>query len=183
MMTPTFRVRPGQARTTQVWLPRRLRRCIIGITAARDKALVWRGKALDSTAPATMLRFRTRRAEGPSCMAYRWNWATGIDAEAREVIVRAFDPETLAPAPAAPHRDVAGRRYGFLETSQALPFDVFVKVFEHHSLGKRILHLWRRSNAAREFASAVRLHEMGLPVPQPLALVNESGNWGCRTCG
>ena len=115
-------------------------------------------------------------------MAYRWNWAAGIDAEAREVIVRAFDPETLAPAPAAPHRDVAGRRYGFLETSQTLPFDVFVKVFEHHSSGKRILHLWGRSNAAREFAGAVRLHGMGLPVPRPLALVNESGNWGCRTC-
>ena len=115
-------------------------------------------------------------------MAYRWNWAAGIDSKWREALVRAFDPETLSAIPAAPHRDVAGRGYGLLETAGSLPFDVFVKVFEHPSFRNRIRHLWGRSGAAREFSNAVRLHEMGLPVPQPLALVSESGNWGCRTC-
>ncbi len=115
-------------------------------------------------------------------MAYRWNWAADIDSEWRETLVRAFDPETLVPMRAVPHRGISGRGYGLLETAESLPFDVFVKMFEHRSLNNRILHLWGRSGAAREFANAVRLHEMGLPIPQPLALVNESGNWGCRTC-
>ncbi len=115
-------------------------------------------------------------------MAYRWNWAAGIDPEWREALVRAFDPPALAPVAVASRRDIAGRRYGVLETAGSLPFDVFVKVFEHRSFRRRILHLWARSGAAREFANAVRLRGMGLPVPQPLALVSESGNWGCRTC-
>ncbi len=115
-------------------------------------------------------------------MAYRWNWAVGIDSEWRETLVRAFDPETLGPMRAVPRRGISGRGYGLLETAESLPFDVFVKMFEHRSLNNRILHLWGRSGAAREFANAVRLHEMGLPIPQPLALVSESGNWGCRTC-
>jgi len=115
-------------------------------------------------------------------MANRWHWAVGIDSAWREALVRAFDPQDLAPVRAAPRRNVAGRRYGLLQTSESLPFDVFVKVIEHHSLRQRILHLWRRSGAAREFGNAARLREMGFPVPQPLALVSESGNWGCRTC-
>lgn len=112
-------------------------------------------------------------------MALRWTWPAGIDARLREALQRAFTPEAVQPV-AGGGRRVAARGWGVLPAAEALPFDVFVKVFDHGLVVDRLRHLWGRSGAAREFANAVRLHAMGLPVPQPLALVSECGAWGCR---
>ncbi len=114
-------------------------------------------------------------------MALRWTWPAGVDPQHREALVRVFAAESLRPASGG-RRQVAGRGWGVLAAADAVGFDVFVKVFNHGLLGDRWRHLWGGSNAAREFANAVRLHEMGLPVPQPLALVSECGPWGCRRC-
>jgi SAM-dependent methyltransferase/tRNA A-37 threonylcarbamoyl transferase component Bud32 len=111
-------------------------------------------------------------------MDYRWDWATGLDAALREAIVRAFDPGAIDTGAAAPVRGVAGRRYGVLAAPGPAGCGVFVKIFEHASLGDRVRHFCGRSGAAREFAAAARLHAMGLPVPRPLALVSEAGPLG-----
>ena len=127
-----------------------------------------------------MLRVGRGNTSRAILAAYRWHWAEGVDATWREALVRAFNPAALDPVPGAPGRAVRGRGYGVLRMSPDLPRDVFVKVFTHRGLAARLRHLGGRSGAAREFASAVRLHGMGLPVPRPLALVDEAGPWGCR---
>jgi SAM-dependent methyltransferase len=127
-----------------------------------------------------MLPVGKGNASRASLVAYRWHWVEGVDATWREALVRAFDPAALDPVPTAPARAVRDRAYGVLTRVPGLPVDVFVKVFIHQGLAARLRHLRGRSGAAREFASAVRMHGMGLPVPRPLALVDETGPWGCR---
>jgi len=98
----------------------------------------------------------------------------------RAVDRAALDPAALDAVPGAPARAVHGRGYGVLRTLPDLPLEIFVKVFIHRGVVGRLRHLRGRSGPAREFASAVRLYGMGLPVPRPLALVDETGPWGCR---
>ncbi len=115
-------------------------------------------------------------------MRRRWQWAPGLEPTLRNVLAQAFDAETLVPAPSAPSRGVAGRRYGRLPTRPALPFDVFVKEFLYCSWWGRVQDLCRRSGAVREFESAVGLHALGLPVPRPLALMSEPDPDRGRRC-
>jgi SAM-dependent methyltransferase len=114
-------------------------------------------------------------------MEFRWHWVRDVDRHWREAIAQAFDPGALAPATVSRRRSIAGRSYGVMAGPEGVPFGIFVKMFAHASLRERLRHLWNLSGAAREFANAVRLYEMGLPAPRPLALVDECGNWGCTT--
>jgi len=91
----------------------------------------------------------------------------------RATLARTFDADTLAPVPGAPSRSVEGRTYGRLPAQPPVPFDVFVKAFRYTSWLGRLRNLCRQSGACREFHAAVRLHSLGLPVPRPLALVEE----------
>jgi len=113
-------------------------------------------------------------------MAGGWTWAAGVPAAWREALASAFDPAALVPASAAPRRHVAGRAYGVLPMRPAMPFDVFVKVVEHRSLGGRLRRALGRDGAAREFDRAVRLYAMGVPVARPLALVRDAPAGGVR---
>ena len=112
-------------------------------------------------------------------MKLHWRFAPGLQDVLCEALAQAFQPaERLRLAPGARPREAVGRAYGLLPRSPALPFEVFVKVFGSDSFWG-LLHSGRRG-AVREFAHAIRLHELGLPVPRPLALVREgtaSGAW------
>jgi len=106
-------------------------------------------------------------------MKRRWQFAPGVDADLAGALRERFDPGHLAPAPGVPERRIGHRGYGVLARGGALALDVFVKVFVHDSPGRRLRRLLGRSGADREFASAVRLHEVGLAVARPLARVDE----------
>ena len=110
----------------------------------------------------------------------RWNWADGVEASWREALVRAFDPAAIVPVAGLRPRGLVGRGRGLLAAPPPVPFDVFVKRFDHGSLRARLEHLRGRSGVAIEFANAMRLQEMGLSVPRSLALVDERGFGGFR---
>ncbi len=114
----------------------------------------------------------------------RWHFAADVDETLQAAIMAAFRPaEALRPAPGAPKRGVAGRAYGLLP-EEAVPLPVFVKVFRY-SLWNLLWRPLGRQSTAREFENAVRLREMGLPVPRPLALVHEriaGGAWRSYVC-
>lgn len=111
---------------------------------------------------------------------FHWQWAAGVDASWREALVRSFDPPALAPVAGLRRRHVAGRTRSLLRPPPPVPFDVLVKGFAYDRLRDRLRRRRGAGGAAAEFDNAVRLHEMGLPVPRPLALVDESGFCGCR---
>ena len=109
----------------------------------------------------------------------RWTWVDDVDTSWREALARAFDPAALVPVAGLRPRGIAGRSCGLLAAPPSVPFGVFVKTFAHGSLHARVRHGRGGSGAAVEFDNAVRLHQMGLPVPRPLALADECGLWGC----
>lgn len=114
----------------------------------------------------------------------QWHFAADVDETLQAAIMAAFRPaEALRPAPGAPKRGVAGRAYGLLP-EEAVPLPVFVKVFRY-SLWNLLWRPLGRQSAAAEFENAVRLREMGLPVPRPLALKHEriaGGAWRSYVC-
>jgi SAM-dependent methyltransferase len=106
-----------------------------------------------------------------------WRFAPGIQDALLEALVQAFQPaERLRPAPGASGREAVGRTYGLLPETPALPFRVFVKVFGSDSIWSLLKSGYR--GAKQEFDRAIRLHELGLPVPRPLALVREYTSLG-----
>jgi SAM-dependent methyltransferase len=111
---------------------------------------------------------------------FHWHWVADVDSSWREAMERSFDPAAVTPVVGLRPRHVAGRTRGLLRPPPPVPFDVLVKGFVHGCFRDRLRHRWGGSGAATEFDSAIRLHEMGLPVPRPLALVDETGFWGCR---
>ncbi len=113
-------------------------------------------------------------------MGRRWQWATGVEPQWREVLARTFDAGAVEPVPSP--RRTTGRAYGLVRARPALPFDVFVKEFLCCSRWARLRDVCRRSGAVREFEAAVRLHAMGLPVPRPLGLVSEPDREQGRRC-
>jgi SAM-dependent methyltransferase len=115
-------------------------------------------------------------------MPLRWTWAPGLDPHGRAALARRFDPSALAPAAVPSHRHLAGRGYGVLAARPDLPFDVFVKTFACDSVGRWLRAVCGLSDAAREFAAAVRLHAMGVRVPRPLALARDAGFGPGRRC-
>ena len=114
-------------------------------------------------------------------MGWRWYPAPGVGQAVSEALREAFRPERIAPMAAGFDRRVKCRGYGCLAATPQLPGGVFVKVFEHDTPWRRLRHALGRSGAAREFGRAVRLWQMGVPTPQPLARVDEVGPLGCRT--
>jgi len=113
-------------------------------------------------------------------MAGRWTWAADVPAAWREALASAFDAAALGPAPGAPRHRVCGRGYHILPMRPAMPFDVFAKGFEHRTLGDRLRHVFGCDGAAREFARAVRLRAMDVPVAWPMALVCDVPAGGVR---
>jgi SAM-dependent methyltransferase len=130
-----------------------------------------------------MLRTRTQiRTRGEAGLArLHWRFAPGLQDALRDALAQAFQPaERLRPAPGATGREAVGRAYGLLPAAEGLPFEVFIKVFGSTSFWG-LLRAGHRG-AMREFDRAVRLRELGLPVPRPLALVRQRTGWGaCRT--
>jgi len=100
---------------------------------------------------------------------YRWRWAPGLEPAWREAILAAFESGAVAAGLGPAHRNVPGRRYGAMERLPPLPFGVFIKAFERPGVSDRLRRLWGGVGPSREFANAVRLYGMGLPVPRPLA--------------
>ena len=110
-----------------------------------------------------------------------WRFAPSVAAPLREALRQAFQPaERLRPVVGAPGRGVSSRGYGLLPRAGAVPGEVFVKVFHRNSFGSRLRRLLGRGQAEEEFAHLLRLRQMGLPVPQPLALVHEKTVSGQR---
>lgn len=115
-------------------------------------------------------------------MTANWSWAPRVDSALREALAAAFDPSTLEPAVTDKHRHVRGRSYGILRRRGPLPIDVFVKSFQSDSLLNLVRQRPIMSGLREEFENNVRLHAMGLPVPGPLAFVEERGPRGLRRC-
>ncbi|MCX5654921.1 MAG: methyltransferase domain-containing protein [Planctomycetota bacterium] len=106
-----------------------------------------------------------------------WRFAPDLEGPLRAALAQAFQPaERLRTVPGTTGRESVGRAYGLLPEHPGVPVGVFVKVYRTSSLWG----LFRSGSrgALGEFINAIRLRELGLPVPRPLALVREQAAGG-----
>ncbi len=80
----------------------------------------------------------------------------------RELPVRPVAPETVI---------YRGRNQ--LHRDRVAGVEVVVKAFPNRGLYKRLVYRWRSSKARRSLDNALRLQQLGLPTPRPLAAIEQ----------
>ena len=113
-------------------------------------------------------------------MEHQWRFAPGLGADLEAALRQALRPDALRPFQGGTVRAIRGRRRAVLPAGGGLPFPVFVKAFDHDSLGRRIKHRLGLAGPSREFANAIRLYGTGAAAVRPLAQVDERDARGDR---
>ncbi|MDK1032773.1 MAG: lipopolysaccharide kinase InaA family protein, partial [Planctomycetia bacterium] len=111
---------------------------------------------------------------------FRWRWAPSVTPAEAGALRAAMKREALVPVTGIRVRRLTTRGFWTLPMADEIGCDVFAKEYKELSFTRRLRGLVRRSPADREFDNLVRLAQVGVGVPRPLAKVDDGFGLSCR---
>jgi len=102
-----------------------------------------------------------------------WRFAHDVSPSVAQALTETMKREALLPVEGIQRRGLATRAHWLIPLRERIGCDVFAKEYGSPSVSRRLRGLFWHSPADREFDNLIRLGELGIPTPRPVAKVDE----------